>query len=86
MRDVSYGPSDVHIRWFHDGTLNARANCLDRHLAARGSRTAILWEGDDPAESRDDQPDAARVAAENVPGVRKVEDHRMRIAYLPSML
>ena len=52
MRDVSYGPDDVHIRWFHDGTLNASANCLDRHLAARGSRTAILWEGDDPAESR----------------------------------
>ena len=52
IRDVSYGPSDVHIRWFHDGTLNASVNCLDRHLAARGQRTAILWEGDDPAESR----------------------------------
>ena len=52
IRDVSYGPSDVHIRWFHDGTLNASVNCLDRHLAAHGQRTAILWEGDDPAESR----------------------------------
>jgi acetyl-CoA synthetase len=52
IRDVSYGPDDVHIRWFHDGTLNASVNCLDRHLAARGRKTAILWEGDDPAESR----------------------------------
>ena len=43
---------DVHIRWFHDGTLNASANCLDRHLAKRGDQTAIIWEGDDPKESR----------------------------------
>ena len=43
---------DVHIRWFYDGTLNACANCIDRHLAERGDQTAILWEGDDPAESR----------------------------------
>jgi len=53
IRDVSYGPGDVRIRWFADGILNASANCLDRHLAARGERTAILWEGDDPAESRE---------------------------------
>ena len=51
MRDVSFAPGDVHIRWFEDGTLNASANCLDRHLA-HGDRTAILWEGDDPSESR----------------------------------
>ena len=52
MRDVSYGPDDVHIRWFQHGTLNASVNCLDRHVAAHPGRTAILWEGDDPAESR----------------------------------
>jgi acetyl-CoA synthetase len=52
MRDVSYGPDDVHIRWFEHGTLNASVNCLDRHAAAHPRRTAILWEGDDPAESR----------------------------------
>ncbi len=51
MRDVSFAPGDVHIRWFEDGTLNASANCLDRHLA-HGERAAILWEGDDPSESR----------------------------------
>jgi acetyl-CoA synthetase len=52
IRDVSFGPEDVHIRWFADGSLNAAANCLDRHLPARAHRTAILWEGDDPSESR----------------------------------
>ena len=52
IRDVSYGPRDVHIRWFADGTLNASVNCLDRHLATRAARPAIVWEGDDPAESR----------------------------------
>jgi acetyl-CoA synthetase len=43
---------DVSIKWFEDGTLNASANCIDRHLAARGDQVAILWEGDDPAEDR----------------------------------
>jgi acetyl-CoA synthetase len=52
IRDVSYDASDLHIRWFADGRLNLSANCLDRHLATRGDKTAILWEGDDPAESR----------------------------------
>ncbi len=52
ISDVSYQRPDVHIKWFADGTLNASANCLDRHLAERGDQTAIIWEGDDPAESR----------------------------------
>ncbi|HEX3952162.1 MAG TPA: acetate--CoA ligase [Stellaceae bacterium] len=43
---------DVSIRWYEDGTLNASYNCIDRHLAARGDQTAILWEGDDPGEDR----------------------------------
>jgi acetyl-CoA synthetase len=43
---------DVPIRWFEDGTLNASANCLDRHLAKRGNQTAIIWEGDDPNEQK----------------------------------
>jgi len=46
---VAFGPGDVHIKWFHDGTTNACYNCLDRHLASRGDQTAIIWEGDDPA-------------------------------------
>ena len=52
VRDVSFDVNDLHIRWYADGQLNLAANCLDRHLATRGDKTAILWEGDDPAESR----------------------------------
>jgi len=52
VKDVSYDARDLHIRWYYDGELNVSANCLDRHLAARGDKTAIIWEGDDPAESR----------------------------------
>ncbi len=49
IKDVSYDRSDLHIRWFEDGILNACYNCVDRHLDTRGEQTAILWEGDDPA-------------------------------------
>ena len=52
VSDVSYNKPDVHIRWYEDGTLNASANCLDRHLATRADQTAILWEGDDPADAK----------------------------------
>ncbi len=43
---------DVRFTWFADGTLNASTNCLDRHLATHGDKTAIIWEGDDPSESK----------------------------------
>ncbi|MEO8011943.1 MAG: acetate--CoA ligase [Dokdonella sp.] len=52
VRDVSFDPGNLHIRWYADGELNVSTNCLDRHLAARGDKTAIIWEGDDPADSR----------------------------------
>ena len=52
VRDVSFAHGDVHIRWFADGVLNACANCLDRHLPERAEQTAILWEGDDPADQK----------------------------------
>ena len=52
ISDVSYDAADLHIKWYADGTLNAAANCLDRHLETRGDQTAIIWEGDDPADSR----------------------------------
>src|SRR5262245_26638005 len=48
IKDVSYRAEDFRIRWFYDGQLNVAANCLDRHLATRGNKTAIIWEGDDP--------------------------------------
>ncbi len=46
--DLSKG----HIAWFLDGKLNVSANCLDRHLAGNGEKTAILWEGDEPGDNR----------------------------------
>jgi acetyl-CoA synthetase len=48
VKNVSYGPGDVSIRWYEDGTLNVCANCVDRHLKTRGDQVAIIWEGDDP--------------------------------------
>ena len=41
-----------HVRWFEGGRLNACYNCVDRHLAARGDQTAIIWEGNEPGQSR----------------------------------
>ncbi|NQV54761.1 MAG: AMP-binding protein, partial [Rhodospirillales bacterium] len=51
VKDVDFA-DDARIRWYQDGTLNASANCIDRHLKARGDQTAILWEGDDPKDSK----------------------------------
>ena len=48
VKDTSFAASDFRIRWFYDGKLNVASNCLDRHLQARGDKTAIIWEGDDP--------------------------------------
>jgi acetyl-CoA synthetase len=52
VRNVSFDEHNVDINWYKDGTLNASANCLDRHLASRGNQTAIIWEGDEPTEDR----------------------------------
>ena len=52
VKNTSFAPGNVSIKWFEDGTLNLSANCLDRHLETRGDQTAILWEGDDPQDSR----------------------------------
>lgn len=52
IKDVSYAPDDLHIRWYQDGTLNASVNCLDRHLESRGDQVAIIWEGDEPSDSK----------------------------------
>ncbi|HET7562083.1 MAG TPA: acetate--CoA ligase [Rhodanobacteraceae bacterium] len=52
IKDVSFDPANLHIRWFADGVLNPTVSCLDRHLATRGDKTALLFEGDDPGVSR----------------------------------
>lgn len=52
VKNSSYDPGHVSIKWYEDGLLNVSANCLDRHLAQRGDKVAIIWEGDNPAEDR----------------------------------
>jgi len=52
VKNTSFDPKHVSIKWFEDGTLNVCYNCVDRHLAKRGDQTAILWEGDDPKEDK----------------------------------
>ena len=52
VKNATFGPGAVSIRWFEDGTTNAAYNCVDRHLESRGDQVAIIWEGDDPSESK----------------------------------
>jgi acetyl-CoA synthetase len=52
VSNSSFNEADFGISWFADGALNVSANCLDRHLATRGDTAAIIWEGDDPADTR----------------------------------
>ena len=52
IKDVKYSKSDVKIKWFYDGTLNASSNCIDRHLKDKKNKTAIIWVGDDPKDSK----------------------------------
>jgi acetyl-CoA synthetase len=52
VKNTSFQPGNVHIRWFEDGVLNVAWNCIDRHLPERANQIAILWEGDDPSQSR----------------------------------
>jgi acetyl-CoA synthetase len=51
-KDVKYSKQDVNIKWYYDGTLNASSNCIDRHLSKKGNKTAIIWVGDDPDNSK----------------------------------
>ena len=50
--ESSFHEADFAVRWFADGALNLSVNCLDRHLATRGDRVAIVFEGDEPGEGR----------------------------------
>ena len=52
IENTSFAPGNISIKWFEDGVLNAAYNCIDRHLATRADQTAIIWEGDDPSESK----------------------------------
>ena len=52
VKNVSYDAKNLFVKWYEDGALNVSANCIDRHLAKRGNQTAIIWEGDDPKDSK----------------------------------
>ena len=52
IKNTSFAPGNVSIKWFEDGTLNAAWNCIDRHLKTRGDQIAIIWEGDDPKDDK----------------------------------
>ena len=52
IKDVKYSTKEVKINWYQDGTLNASANCIDRHLKDKKDKTAIIWVGDDPKDSQ----------------------------------
>ncbi len=52
IKDVKYSKDEVKIKWFYDGTLNVSANCIDRHLKKNSKKTAIIWVGDDPADTK----------------------------------
>jgi acetyl-CoA synthetase len=51
VKDTTFEHSGVSVKWYEDGVLNVSANCIDRHLATRGTQTAIIWEGDNPEDS-----------------------------------
>jgi len=52
IKNVKYSKDEVHIKWYEDGTLNASANCIDRHLKDKKDKTAIIWVGDDPKDTK----------------------------------
>ena len=62
IRNVSFDLQDFRIRWFEDGELNVSVNCLDRHLATKGDKTALIWEGDSP------DTDALRISYRDLHG------------------
>jgi len=52
VKNTSFAPDNVSIKWYEDGTLNVAYNCVDRHLAKRADQVAIIWEGDDPKQDK----------------------------------
>ncbi|MFH3478441.1 acetate--CoA ligase [Xanthobacter variabilis] len=52
VKNTSFDPGHVSIKWYEDGVTNVAYNCVDRHLDSRGDQPAIIWEGDSPDESK----------------------------------
>lgn len=52
VKNTSWAPGKIDIKWYEDGTLNVASNCIDRHLGTRGDQVAIIWEGDEPTDDK----------------------------------
>ena len=52
VKDFKYSNNDVYIKWFEDGKLNVAYNCIDRHVEKNPNKIAIIWEGDDPNDTK----------------------------------
>jgi acetyl-CoA synthetase len=52
VKNTSFDPHRVSIKWYEDGVTNVAQNCIDRHLEKRADQVAIIWEGDDPKDDR----------------------------------
>src|SRR5476651_1504413 len=86
IKNTSFAPDNISIKWFEDGVLNVAYNCIDRHLEKRGDQVAIIWEGDDPSESkhisyRQLHDEVCRMA--NILRTRNVEKGDRVTIYLP---
>jgi acetyl-CoA synthetase len=86
VKNTSFDPHHVSIKWYEDGATNVAYNCLDRHLAKRGDQIAIIWEGDDPKDDarityRELHAEVCRLA--NVLKARGVKKGDRVTIYLP---
>ena len=52
IKDVKYSNNDVNIKWYYDGSLNVTESCIDRHAKQNPNKIAIIWEGDDPSDTK----------------------------------
>ena len=52
VKNTTYAYPDVSIKWYEDGVLNLSANCIDKHLPQKANDVAIIWEGDNPNDSK----------------------------------
>ncbi|NVO15997.1 MAG: acetate--CoA ligase [Rhodoplanes sp.] len=89
VKNTSFDPHNVSIKWFEDGTTNVTHNCIDRHLATRGDQVAIIWEGDDPKDDRKityKELHAAVCRFANVLKARGVKKGDRVTIYLPMIL
>ena len=84
IKDVNYSKTDVKIKWYYDGTLNVSSNCIDRHLEKKKSRTAIIWVGDDPENSKNTiKHDLYRLISKNTLPIAQITKDLYRLTRPP---